>query len=93
MKNNSKSARISTKATLLPFFIWPRPLQRLFAYLLASFWYYILRMRVSLARSQAKRVFPDKSEREISKIVFKSFNNLILILFEYSYFTFSKKKE
>lgn len=92
MKKTVKSASLTTKATLFLFYIWPRPIQKLFAYILALFWFYILRMRVSLAKTQIKNVFPNMSKRDVSKTVFGSFYNLILILFEYSYFPFSTKK-
>ncbi len=86
-----KHARFSTKLILGLFYIWPRPIKKIFAYLLSLFWFYILRLRVKLAKNQISRVFPDLSSKEVSKIAFKSFYNLIMIIFEYSYFPFSKK--
>ncbi|MGH1468729.1 MAG: lysophospholipid acyltransferase family protein [Bdellovibrionales bacterium] len=60
--------------------------------MLSFFWFYILRLRVSLVKNQISRVFPNMTPHEISKTTFKSFYNLIMIVFEYSYFPFNKKK-
>jgi len=38
------------------------------------------------------RVFPEKKDAELNKIVFYSFYNLILLVFEYSYFAWAPKK-
>ncbi len=88
----SKQARISTKLFFSLFYIWPRPVKNFLAYSLAAFWFYILRSRVRLAKEQIKRVFPEMSEKQVAQTALKSFYNLTLILFEYSYFPFSKNK-
>ncbi len=87
-----KNTKIYAKIILILFYIWPRPIKNLFAYLLAFFWFYILQLRVSLAKAQIKRVFPNKSSKEVSKIAFQSLYNLTLLIFEYSYFPFDNKK-
>ncbi len=86
-----KKTKLSTKITLIFFFIWPRTIQKVLAWFLSVFWFYILRLRVKLSKKQIKTVFPEMTEKEVSKTAFSSFYNLILILFEYSYFPFSKK--
>lgn len=42
--------------------------------------------------SQLKTSFPNKSGKWYDKVVFESFYNLILVIFEYSYFVYSPKK-
>lgn len=87
-----KSAKLSTKIILGMFYIWPRPFKNFFAYSLALFWFYILRLRVKLAKDQIKKVFPKMSDKEVSKTAFSSFYNLMLLIFEYSYFPFNKNR-
>lgn len=87
-----KKVSFKNKAILLPFYILPRPLKKVCSYLIASFWFHILKLRVKETKARVLKVFPDKSEKEINKIVFHSFYNLILLIFEYSYFAWAPKK-
>ncbi len=87
-----KNIKISTKLIFIFFYIWPRPIKNFFAYSLSLFWFYILKLRVDLAKSQIRRIFPNMSSKKVSIIAFKSLYNLILLIFEYSYFPFSNKK-
>jgi len=83
--------RLIHKLILFPFFILPRPVKKFVAYCWTCFWFYILRLRVKETTEQVQKVFPLKSKKEASKIVFDSFYNLILVIFEYSYLAFNKK--
>ncbi len=87
----TKKPRLIHKVVLFPFFILPRPLKRLMVYLWTCFWFYILRLRVKETTRQVQKVFPKISKKEARKIVFDSFYNLILVIFEYSYQAFNKK--
>lgn len=77
---------------LYPFYLMPRRCQIGLSYLLAYFWYYILRLRVSLAKKQIRLVYPQKTAREVNRICFKSLQSLCLVMFEYSYMRFKTDK-
>ena len=89
---SAKKASFTVKLILFPLFIIPRPFKKLKSYLLTLFWFYVLRLRVNETVARVKMVFPEKSDKEVKKIAFDSFYNLILVLFEYSYLPFSKNK-
>jgi len=55
-------------------------------------WFSILRLRVKETKQRVSKVFPEKSDKEVGSIVFESFYNLILLVFEYSYMAWSPKK-
>lgn len=77
---------------LLPFYVLPRPLKKLFSHLIVSFWFYIIKLRVKETKARVAKIFPEKTDSELNKIVFHSFYNLILLVFEYSYFAWAPKK-
>jgi len=77
---------------MLPFYIIPRPLKKGLSFVLAFFWFYILKLRVKETRNRVLKVFPEKTDKEVNAIVFNSFYNLMLLAFEYSYFAWAPKK-
>jgi len=87
-----KKVSYKNKAILLPFYILPRPLKKFLSYTLTFIWFHILRLRVKETRDRVLKVFPSKTKSEVDKIVFRSFYNLILLVFEYSYFAWAPKK-
>ena len=60
--------------------------------MLTVLWFYILRLRVKETKNRVEKIFPEKKPKEISRIVFGSYYNLILLLFENSYFAWAPKK-
>ena len=87
-----KKVSFKHKLMVLPFFIWPRMFKKFFSFLLTVLWFHILKLRVRETKERVEKIFPEKSKKEISDIVFYSYYNLILLLFEYSYFAWSPKK-
>lgn len=76
----------------LPFFLCPRPLKRFISWFITLIWFYLIQNRKKLMMTQLKTSFPGKSQKWYNKVIFDSFYNLILVIFEYSYFVYSKKK-
>lgn len=75
-----------------PFYICPRFLKRFLSWLITMLWFYVIRNRKQLMMNQLKASFPDKDQKWYDKVVFDSFYNLMLVIFEYSYFVYSPKK-
>lgn len=75
-----------------PFFICPRFLKRFFSRLITYTWFYVLKNRKNLMMKQLKASYPGKDQAWYNKVIFQSFYNLMLTIFEYSYFVFSKKR-
>ncbi len=75
-----------------PFYICPRPLKRFISWLITFFWFYIIRNRKALMMGQLKASYPGKSQKWYNRVICISFYNLIMTIFEYSYFVFSPKK-
>lgn len=89
MRTHQPSLKL--KLICLPFFILPRPLKLAASYFWAFIWFYVIRLRINETRERVKSVFPEKSKKEVNKIVFDSIYNLILTFFELSYRAFDKK--
>lgn len=87
-----KKVSFKNKLILMPFFIWPRGLKKFLSFFITFLWVYVLRLRVEETKTRIKRILPEKTSKEVSRIVFSSFYNLILLLFEYSYFAWAPKK-
>lgn len=87
-----KKVSLKNKAILFPFYIVPRPFKKFLSCSVTFIWFYVLRLRVKETKARVLRVFPDKTDSEASKIVFSSYYNLILLVFEYSYFAWAPKK-
>lgn len=81
-----------TKLLIFPLFIIPWPIKKLLSHILASFWFYVLKIRRRETEARVAMVMGHLSKKEQQKIVYRSFYNLILVLFEYSYFPFRSKK-
>jgi Kdo2-lipid IVA lauroyltransferase/acyltransferase len=75
-----------------PFFICPRFLKQGLSKGITYFWFYIWPVRYKLMLRQIKNSYPDKSQSWYDEKLFISFYNLMLTIFEYSYFVFSPKK-
>lgn len=76
---------------ILPLYLMPRSLKRVASFLLACLWFYVLRIRRTMTEKQVDAVFEGISPSDRSKIVFQSYYNLLMILFEYSYFPFGSR--
>lgn len=87
----SKKPSLKLKLICLPFFILPRPLKKASSYFWSILWFYVIRLRIDETKERVKKVFPNKSNQEVNKIVFDSIYNLILTFFELSYRAFDKK--
>lgn len=61
------------------------------SYFWALIWVYVARFRVEETKARVKKALPEKSEKEVNKIVFDSIYNLVLTFFELSYRAFNKK--
>lgn len=75
-----------------PFYITPRFLKRGISWFITFVWFYLIKNRKKLMMKQLKSSFPDKDQAWYNKVIFESFYNLILTVYEYSYFVYNPKK-
>jgi KDO2-lipid IV(A) lauroyltransferase len=85
-------ASFKLKAFSFVFYIWPRPLKKVFAYFWTSFLYFVIKYRVAETKERVSKVFPEASKDRVNSIVFKSFYNLLLSIFELSYRVIDPKR-
>ena len=88
---NRKKPSFKLKLICFPFFILPRPFKKVASYFWSFLWFYIVRFRVKEIIDRIQKAFPEKSEKEVSKIAFDSIYNLILTFFELSYRAYNKR--
>lgn len=81
-----------TKFLIFPLFVLPRPVKRLLSHGLARFWFHVLKIRRAETEARVAMVMGHLSKKEQQQIVYRSFYNLILVLFEYSYFPFCSRQ-